>query len=65
MHKNYFIFYCPSDKAYKYLGNTSYVGIWADSRLDALETCKKYIGEHEPIIPIDKAPDCAKVGYIY
>lgn len=59
----YYTFYCPADNAYKLLGNTSYVGIYADSYEEALNKCKACLPE--PIIKIDTVPDCAKTGCIY
>lgn len=60
---NYYNFYCPSDDAYKYLGNTSYVGVWADSEEEAEKICASYVPA--PIIIIDKVPDCARISYLY
>lgn len=60
---SYYTFYCPSDEAYKQLGNTSYVGIYADSYDEALNKCKECLAE--PIIKIDAVPDCAKISCIY
>jgi len=59
---NYYVFYCPNESSYRYLGGTHYVGVWADDLDKATRKCTSYVGN---TIYIENPPKGETIGYLY
>lgn len=62
---NYYIYYVGGDSARNYLGNTNYVGVWADTQLQALDKVRKNFAKGTSIVSVARNQVNSKIGYLY
>ena len=62
---NHFIFFVSGQEARNYLGDTNYVGVWADTLTEAAVKVKQYFAAGTPIFPATKNQVSWTVGYLY
>ena len=64
--ENYYIYYVTGMNVFNYLGGTNYVGIWANSKLQAEKKVREYFSYQSFIRYVgETAPKDVKVGYLH
>jgi hypothetical protein len=61
---NYYIFYCGGDGVRDYLGDTNYVGVWANNLSEAIIMCYDYMNISFLMHVMGKPKDVT-IGYLY
>lgn len=62
---DYFIYYVAGKEAFDYLGETNYVGVWAESVYQANDLVSQYFKLSTQIVSVKRNQVRGKIGYLY
>lgn len=62
---NYFVYYVAGADAFNYLGETNYVGVWAESIFHANDIVSQYFKLGTQIVSVKRNQVKGKIGYLY
>ena len=62
---NYFIYYVGGREAFDYLGETNYVGVWAETVYHANDLVDRHFATGTQIVSVKRNQVRGKIGFLY